>query len=145
MSSWSFIACPLLLLSSCQAPSSVDSNVSSVKLRNKPWVLQQMDGEPVTTAVHGAPYLMLRADELKAEGHGGCNRFGGPFTLPGPGQLRLGPLLSTGMGCDALMEETTFFNALENTRTYRIGGDTLYLFTEQQNKPSVVLYAVATR
>ncbi|AMJ66111.1 hypothetical protein AXW84_12225 [Hymenobacter sp. PAMC 26628] len=88
-------------------------------------------GHPVAPPTDGEPYLLLRADSA-AEGNGACNRFRGPYTAPGPGQLTFGPLLSTRMACPALPTETAFLKALAQTRTYQISGDTLRLLGANQ-------------
>ncbi|WP_082773860.1 META domain-containing protein [Hymenobacter sp. PAMC 26628] len=100
-------------------------------MRNTRWVPRTLAGHPVAPPTDGEPYLLLRADSA-AEGNGACNRFRGPYTAPGPGQLTFGPLLSTRMACPALPTETAFLKALAQTRTYQISGDTLRLLGANQ-------------
>jgi heat shock protein HslJ len=111
-------------------------------LRNTRWVLQTLGGQPAPVPTNGEVYLLLRNNELSAEGHAGCNRFRGPFELPADGQLRFGPLLSTKMACPDLATETRFLSALASTRSYQISGDTLRLLAEAATQPVAVLHAV---
>ncbi|WP_277227152.1 META domain-containing protein [Hymenobacter sp. YC55] len=134
---------PLLLLTACQSTSPASQPITPLaSLRNTRWVLRTLQGQPVPVPTNGEAYLLLRTNELNAEGNGGCNRFRGTFELPADGQLRFGPLLSTKMACPDLSTETGFMNALTNTRTYQISGDTLRLFTEAATQPAAVLHAV---
>ncbi|WP_375433645.1 META domain-containing protein [uncultured Hymenobacter sp.] len=138
----------LSLLAACRstAPTSQSSPTTPLaSLRNTRWVLQTLNGQPAPTPTQGEVYLLLRANELNTEGNAGCNRFRGSFELPADGQLRFGPLLSTKMACPALATETSFLNALANTRTYQISGDTLRLFAEAATQPEAVLHAVYLR
>lgn len=58
--------------------------------------------------------------EGELSGHGGCNRFFGPWQTEGD-TIRIGPLASTRMACpDPQMElEAALFGALEAARSYR--------------------------
>ncbi|UOQ67846.1 META domain-containing protein [Hymenobacter volaticus] len=134
---------PLLLLAACQSTSPASQPTTPLaSLRNTRWVLRTLEGQPAPVPTDGEVYLLLRANELNVEGNGGCNRFRGTFELPADGQLRFGPLASTKMACPALATEAGFMNALTNTRTYKISGDTLRLFTEAATQPAAVLHAV---
>lgn len=149
MSSLLRIALGLLpLLAACQSFSPASQPPSATPpapLRNTRWVLQTLNGQPAPAPTSGEVYLLLRLNELNAEGYAGCNRFRGSFELPAAGQLRFGPLLSTKMACPALPTETGFMSALTNTRTYQISGDTLRLFAEAATQPAAVLHAVYLR
>ncbi|TGE24903.1 META domain-containing protein [Hymenobacter aquaticus] len=150
-----FSACSFLfLLSACQSSMPAASTKTAptttppAELRNTRWVLRQLAGQPVATPAAGEAYVLLRNEELRAEGNGGCNRFRGTFEQPANGQLRFGALLSTRMACaDAQgnATETGFLAALTNTRTYQISGDTLRLYAEATTTPAAVLHAVYLR
>lgn len=133
----------LLLFTGCQSTSPASQPTTPLaSLRNTRWVLRTLNDQPAPVPADGEVYLLLRASELNVEGNGGCNRFRGTFELPADGQLRFGPLLSTKMACPALATEASFMNALTNTRTYQISGDTLRLFAEAATQPAAVLHAV---
>ncbi|MDO7876105.1 META domain-containing protein [Hymenobacter sp. ASUV-10] len=97
-------------------------------LRNTRWVPREIGSQPVSIPDNTQePYLLLRP-EGSAEGNAGCNRFRGEATAEGGDGLRFGALLTTRMACPALATETAFTKALEQTRHYRISGDTLRLY-----------------
>jgi heat shock protein HslJ len=158
------LATTILLAASCQtATPTTDTTTQSVSgpavgqtppstpnadLRNTRWVLRQLNGQAVPTPTNAEPYVLLRQDASNAEGNGSCNRFRGTYELPADGQLRFGALLSTRMACtspEGTTTETGFMRALENTRSYRISGDTLRLFGEAGTTPTAVLHAVYLR
>ena len=98
------------------------------KLRETRWVPRQLAGQLVAVpADTQEPYLLLRADGT-AEGNGSCNRFRGTFSSEKSGELKFSPLMSTRMACAAIATENEFTKALGQSNTYRISGDTLFLF-----------------
>jgi heat shock protein HslJ len=64
----------------------------------------------------------------RAEGVGGCNRFGGLISRSGS-DLRFEDLAATEMACapDVMEEEAIFFEALERARSAALSGETLSL------------------
>ena len=139
-----------LLITNCQtsppreavppAPAVASSPIADAALRDTRWVPRQLAGMPVSAPANGnGPYLLLHADGT-AEGNGSCNRFRGTFFVETPGSLGFGPLRSTRMACPALATEQAFINALTQTKTYRISGDTLQLL----NAAGVPLARLAT-
>ena len=71
-------------------------------------------------AVSGEPEMMVRfgGDGL-LQGHGGCNRFFGSYSLSNDG-LEIGPIGSTRMACPqpVMDRELSFMQALENARRF---------------------------
>lgn len=106
------------------------AGAAEVPLENTAWTLVEAGGQPARAIGSGAgPTLRLDAAEKRASGDTGCNRYGGPYELSGT-SLRLGPLVSTRRACidEALnRQETAFLRALDETRSWRIDGDTLVL------------------
>ncbi|RSK29559.1 META domain-containing protein [Hymenobacter metallilatus] len=138
----------LLGLAACQttAPTTENSGTAAApatpaaELRATKWVLHSLNSQPVAPSATQQPYLQLSATEAQAEGLGGCNRFRGPAEVAAPNQLRFGPLLSTKMACPDLATESGFMGALQATRTYRISGDTLRLYSETGTTPAAELH-----
>ena len=98
-------------------------------LRETRWVPRQLAGRPVAVAADTKePYLVLRTDGT-AEGNGSCNRFRGRFFSETPGELKFSQIMSTRMACPAMGTESDFIDALGQSGTYRISGDTLRLFS----------------
>lgn len=98
-------------------------------LLNTRWQLVYLGDEPVTANPdHPAPHLRL-TDQQEARGNGGCNRFNGNFTHQND-QLTLGPLTATEMACPALETEQHYMDALASSHRYRLDGELLTLFDE---------------
>lgn len=96
-------------------------------LLNTRWVPRELGEQSVVVPEDvREPYLLLRADGA-AEGNGSCNRFRGGYTYSREGELQFKDLISTRMACPGLDTENAFNQVLNNTRTYRISGDTLWL------------------
>jgi heat shock protein HslJ len=61
-------------------------------------------------------------------GNGGCNHFAGTYTISG-NSIKIGPLLSTRMGCPGIIRlEGTFFGVLQAATTFEQDGTKLVLF-----------------
>ncbi len=89
------------------------------------WTLEAIGGED---APAGRPAtLEFRADG-RAGGHGGCNRFSGPYTAE-RSSLRFGALAATRMACPppAMALEARYFAALQQTRAFRLERGFLHL------------------
>jgi heat shock protein HslJ len=78
--------------------------------------------------------------EGQAQGSSGCNNFRGAYALRGE-TLEIGPLASTKKACPpAIMDqETRFFEALAQTRSYRFENGLLYL-SDAQGMPVMRLW-----
>jgi len=100
-----------------------------VPLEGTTWTLVALEAGPIPVQDdERAPTLFLDANERRAYGSGGCNRFGGNYRRDG-GRLELGPLVSTRMACATGMEvEQAYFAALERVRSWRVTGRRLELY-----------------
>jgi heat shock protein HslJ len=108
------------------------SNGEAVPLEGTDWRLVELGGRPSRPAGGGAPNLRLNASEKRAGGNTGCNSFGGPYELSGE-SLRFGALASTRRACvdeELNRQESAYMRALDETRTWRITGNTLVLSGE---------------
>ncbi|MCA8829669.1 META domain-containing protein [Hymenobacter pini] len=135
-----------LLLTACQTTAPATETTTSAQaaptteLRGTKWVLHSLAGQPVQPTSTKELYLLISPDQPQAEGQASCNRFRGPVELPAAQQLRFGALMSTRMACPDLAIETSFTNALTNTRTYQISRDTLRLYGEPAAGPLAELH-----
>ena len=76
-------------------------------------------------------------------GSGGCNTFTAEYTVAGADGLAIGAIASTRKACadDVMQTESAYFNALGNTVTYKISGDSLTL--RDANGATQVTYTAA--
>ena len=81
-----------------------------------------IDGQ---TPVSGRAALTINAKSLSADA--GCNGMGGDLTIE-PGRLMTGPIISTMMFCDGVMEQEKAVSALLGASPqYKVEGDSLTL------------------
>ena len=115
-------------------------------LRGTYWKLVRLGDEAVTPAPgRREAHMVLADDRLTVSGSGGCNRFTGAFEREGADGLRFSRLAGTMMAClDGEAVERSFFQALSNTRHFRIAGAQLELLDAQQ-QVLARLQAVALR
>lgn len=124
----------LLMLAAAAGCSTVGgSGGNGTSLTDKAWQLQELGGQPMRSAGADAPSLQFDPARGVVQGSGGCNSFTGRYEWTGR-SLRLGPLASTRRACldqQAGQQESAFFQALEQTRTWQVSGKTLVLSGEQ--------------
>lgn len=99
------------------------------------WKLVRLAGAPALPATdpQRAPHLVLQPGEQRVTGSGGCNRFAGSFQREAGNSLQLTGIVSTRMACaenDKTIQEAAFFDALNQTRSYRIDGTHMLLLGE---------------
>lgn len=97
-------------------------------LRDRYWRLTELNGKPVS-ALARPPYLILRSEDARAGGLGGCNSFGGGYTLDAAAsRISFGQMVSTQMACAQGMDvEQAFHEVLRAADNYFLNGDTLAL------------------
>jgi uncharacterized lipoprotein YbaY/heat shock protein HslJ len=108
---------------------------ASVALRDTPWRLVELDGQPITTPP-GQPRdmgLMLATEKSHVSGYGGCNNIVGSYQSEGSA-LRFTGMVSTMMACDpaAMERERKFNQALGAVTAYRIEGQQLLLLAGEK-------------
>jgi heat shock protein HslJ len=99
------------------------------------WQLATANGTEVAADV--AATLQFSEDG-QVSGSGGCNTYGGPYTVKGH-QINIGPLVSTRMVCPTAQTavETVFLGGLEKVVSWKVGGGRLTLLGPQ-GKPTLV-------
>lgn len=105
--------------------------VADTALSGTRWMLVEVAGAAARGG--GSPersaHIEFDPSEGRASGNSSCNRFSGPYVLSGD-SLGFGALISTKMACiDSVLnaQEVAFLGALEQTRRWRMAGDTLVL------------------
>ncbi|MCC7359071.1 MAG: META domain-containing protein [Anaerolineales bacterium] len=91
------------------------------------WQLTEINGQPAVAGDVTPTLQFLPEDRLS--GNGGCNGYGGAYTVNGSA-LQFSEMMSTLMACadDALTtQESAYFQALGSVASYALSGDTLTL------------------
>ena len=96
------------------------------------WVAEEIAGAPASGE---SPIMLQLGADGKASGRGGCNGYGGPYTLAGDA-LRFGPLAATKMACaPALMDqEQRYFDTLARVTRYAVADDGALLLETAEGK-----------
>lgn len=101
------------------------------------WKLTAVKGEAVSNfqkaiseapAMGKEPHMKLKVLDSKVSGNGGCNGYGGTYTLGAGNKIRFSPIISTKMACYKLNIENAFFSVFEFVDHYEAKGGTLVLF-----------------
>jgi heat shock protein HslJ len=121
----------LLSFTAVMADNSADQK-SDVSITNTYWKLLDIKGVSVTLCENlKEPYFILKNDH-KVAGFGGCNRFFGNYKVT-PTQISLGAMAMTRMMCKGTMElEQNFQKVLQEATHYKIHGENLQLFSNNQ-------------
>ncbi len=92
------------------------------------WKLVELRGQPVP-ALPRAPWLLLETEDMRASGFGGCNGFGGTYTLDEAAlRVRFGQMISTMKACPEGMDvERGLSDVLEQVDNYSLSDTHLSL------------------
>lgn len=116
-------------------PPSLTAAQDSDPLAGTQWTLDSIDGEPVipgsTITLEFSPERQDAGEDRRVSGSGGCNGYGGVYSLEGDA-LTISQIFSTLMACadDAVTtQESAYFLALQATTHYTLEGNRLTLTT----------------
>ncbi|MEM8659276.1 MAG: META domain-containing protein [Pseudomonadota bacterium] len=104
-------------------------------LQGQTWTLVSLNGNPAATGAQGEPVtLLFSAEDGRASGFSGCNRYTGSYDMEGETEagsaLKFGLMASTLMACEEGAElERTYLQSLGNVTGYRIDGENLVLLS----------------
>jgi heat shock protein HslJ len=121
--------CIAILLVSCMKQATPSPGAEGANIEGTKWHLTEVGGSPVSPrAGDKQPHMLLDPARKQATGFAGCNNFFGRYELDGS-SLVFGPMGATRMACPDLETglETSVFEALENTRKWKIEGGDLFL------------------
>lgn len=115
-------------------------------IREKYWKLIELNGKTIVFAEtqKRETHLVLRSNDKRVIGHGGCNAFSGTYELQAGNRIKFLELTSTEMFCNEVNFESDFFVALQTTDNYTINGDTLCL-NKAKMAPMIKMVAVYFR
>lgn len=103
-------------------------NKQDNSVTGKYWKLVELNGQPVPS-LKREPYLILRAEDGRMHGVGGCNSFTGSYELDETRQrISFDQIAATMMACASGMQiETAFHEVLRSVDNYSLHGDHLTL------------------
>lgn len=97
-------------------------------ITEKYWKLIEINGQPITQKLNKEPHFILKNEDSLITGTGGCNGFGGSYTLDAEkSRISFSELFSTEMACPNMEVEAAFLDVLNRTDNYSHKGDTLTL------------------
>lgn len=108
---------------------------SGPQLQGREWVLQTLLGEAAPLGAGDKPlFIEFLAQEPRAGGFSGCNRYSGSYSLEGGSEqgsaLQFGLMASTMMACAETGDlERNYLQMLGRVTAYRLSGDTLSLLS----------------
>jgi len=118
-----------VMLAACATAEPASPSGEGNGLMDSEWVLVSLNGGDL---IEGKA-VTLRFAEGSIEGSGGCNTYGGSYTVSGEG-LNLSDLYWTEMACmepgGIMAQEQAYFGVLNAAARYRVGGDRLELYDE---------------
>ena len=114
--------CALSVLAAPLLAACTTAGAAPASLAGTSWALVQIDGQkPVSSRAA----ITINARAISA--HAGCNGMGGDLTITSD-RLMTGPIISTQMYCDGVMEQEQALGALLGASPhYKVVGDTLTL------------------
>lgn len=118
-----------ILLFSCNATKKGKAEETS-EITEKYWKLIEINGQKVTSENFASkePHLILKKEENRVNGNGGCNSFFGTYELQADAnRISFSKIGSTRMACVKPTVENDFFNVLETVDNYTVKNDTLQL------------------
>lgn len=98
------------------------------ELLSKEWRLKEVNGTNVVLDSTFTKYPYIKFADLKtASGNLGCNGYGAKVEFTGNNGIKLSEITSTEMACGNMDIENNFNEALQNTSTYIVSENMLYL------------------
>lgn len=120
------------MVAGCNPPATERVSDESAAELTRSWQLERLHGEVLTPPDRKemAATLTLSPDG-EASGDGGCNQFSVTYEHQG-GDLSFGTITATKMACPDVMDiERGFFEALNETRRFRLQDDRLELLDDE--------------
>jgi copper homeostasis protein (lipoprotein) len=98
-------------------------------LTEKFWKLTELNGKKIVVGAtfNKEPHIILKNQETRVKGHGGCNSFFGTYELKPGNRITISQIGNTLMACPEMETETQFLKAIQAADSYFLKGDTLIL------------------
>lgn len=119
----------MVMLTGCKT---TKDGISEASLTANAWELSSIEGKSVVADDYpnGLPDAVF-ASGNKISGHGGCNRYGGSYTLAADGKLTISEVFSTKMFCPGGGEER-YMKAVGQANKAKIEGKNLVLYNDSK-------------
>jgi heat shock protein HslJ len=114
------VTCSVLLFS-C-------TDVSEQHIEDQEWVLTELMGQEVKAEADGQlPAVTFDSASGRVQGNDGCNRFNSIYELPGEGQIKINPGMTSLKACPDMETPDKFNQMLLQVDQYVISGNVLSL------------------
>lgn len=101
---------------------------SDAPLQETHWKVVELMGKKIPdSATNKEMYIVLRKEQNRVEGNGGCNAIAGSYTLSKNNQIAFSQMISTKMMCPGIKYEDEFLKSLASADHYYLKADTLSL------------------
>lgn len=99
------------------------------EIKEKYWKLMELRGKKIPAPENGRrePHFILKANENRVVGNGGCNSIMGSYNLEDGNKIKFSKMASNMMACMEITYENEFLKVFEEVDSYSIKGDTLLL------------------
>lgn len=99
-----------------------------IHITEKYWKLVELNGQPVRTEEgNREAFLILKEEDNRAHGNGGCNTFNGSYEMKEGNRITFSKMASTLMACVDMETEQQFMQVLETVDNYNLTETTLIL------------------
>ena len=121
---------PLMTLEKKAAPEVSLSDLSGE------WVIELVNGKKIVGTAEVTPFIGFNLDESRIYGNVGCNTINGALMQEDgkPNSLRFDNVATTMMMCPDMETETIVLNALNETKSFSMKDDKVYLLGENGNE-----------
>lgn len=118
--SLSLLVCICLFGCKSQDTSQKTSSKGATTFVGTKWVLTKLNGDIVNldSPELEQPYIILNENDNSVGGSGGCNGFGGTYTIEDDQTIAFSQLLSTLRNCEDRGIEDVFMSNLEKAKSY---------------------------
>ncbi|HUH27206.1 META domain-containing protein [Gelidibacter sp.] len=128
----SFLTCILLFNCKTQVPPQAPSSKGETPFIGTKWVLTKLNEDVLnlTKTELEQPFIKLSAKDNGVGGNGGCNSFGGTFTLKDNQHIEFSQMMATMRYCEGSSIENMFMANLQKAVSYTINNGELTLRDE---------------
>jgi len=122
-----FGACKILSPNKAGKASNYEGQDQKAEITEKYWKLTELMGKPINKDVNKEPYIILKAENQRLKGTGGCNSLNGSYELKENGRISFSRIATTRMACQDMETEIALLKVLETEDSYSVKNDTLIL------------------